>query len=148
MAVVNESAARLIWPHEDAIGQRLLLDIVPEEQPREVIGVVADIPVQRTQEGAQPMVYTSFLQQPSRFRAPWAGMLGQMNFVVRHAGVPLDVVPAVRRAIAEIEPTRPIGTPADSAISRRCFVIGSRTRSRWASLPAWPCCWRRWASTA
>jgi len=38
-------------------------------------------------------------------------MLGQMNFVVRHAGVPLDVVPAVRRAVAEIEPTRPIGTP-------------------------------------
>ena len=112
VAVVNESAARLIWPHEDAIGQRLLLDIVPEERPREVVGVVADIPVQRTQEGAQPMVYTSFLQQPSRFRSPWAGMLGQMNFVVRHAGVPLDVVPAVRRAIAEIEPTRPIGTPA------------------------------------
>ncbi len=124
VAVVNESAARLIWPHQDAIGRRLLVDIVPEERPREIIGVAADIPVQRTQEGAQPMVYTSFLQQPSRFRSPWSLMLGQMNFVVRHAGVPLDVVPAVRRAVAEIEPMRPIGTP--TAVSDLTPILRDR----------------------
>ncbi|HKV98990.1 MAG TPA: ABC transporter permease [Vicinamibacterales bacterium] len=113
VVIVNESAARAIWPHQDAVGQRLTLDIVPEERPREVIGVVSDIPLQRTQVGAQPVVYTSFLQQPSRFRAPWAGLLGQMNFVVRRARPDLDVMPAVRLAVAEIEPTRPIGNAAE-----------------------------------
>jgi len=109
VAIVNESAARLLWPHGDPIGQRITLDIVPEERPREVVGVVSDIPLQRTQVGAQPMVYTSFLQQPTRFRSPWGGMLGQMTFVVRPAGPGLDVVPMVRVAVAEIESTRPIG---------------------------------------
>ncbi len=109
VAIVNESAARLLWPHDDALGQRITLDIVPEEQPREVIGIVGDIPLQRMQAGAQPVVYTSFLQQPSRYRSPWAAMLGQMSFVARRSSGPLDVVPVVRSAIAEIEPTRPIG---------------------------------------
>jgi putative ABC transport system permease protein len=110
VAVVNESAARLLWPAGDALGQRLTLDIVPEEQPREVIGVVRDIPLQRAQVGARPVVYTSFLQQPSRYRAPWSSMLSQMNFVVRPKGAPLDALPALRGAVADVEASRPIGT--------------------------------------
>ncbi len=110
VAVVNESAARLLWPGRDAIGQRLTLDIVPEEQSREVIGLVQDLPLQRAQIGARAVVYASLLQQPSRYRAPWATMLSQMNFIVRARGNPLDVLPALRAAVAEVEPTRPIGS--------------------------------------
>ena len=44
VAIVNETCARRFWPGEDPIGKRLTLDTVPEEQPREVIGVVRDIP--------------------------------------------------------------------------------------------------------
>lgn len=36
-------------------------------------------------------------------------MFGQMTFVVRHAGEPLELVPAIRKAVAEIEP-RPISS--------------------------------------
>jgi putative ABC transport system permease protein len=45
----------------------------------------------------------SYLQQPTRYRRPFGGMFGQMTFVIRHAGEPLSLVPAVRRAVAEVE---------------------------------------------
>ncbi len=112
VAIVNESAARLLWPQQEAIGQQLRLDIVPEERPREVVGVVRDIPLQRAQTGAVPVVYASFLQQPSRYRAPWSGMQSQMNFLVRRGSGPLDVISLARRAVAEVEPTRPLGNIA------------------------------------
>ena len=69
------------------IGKRLTLDTVPEEQSREVIGVVRDIPTRHAGD-PQPVIYASYLQQPSRYRAPWAGLFGQMLFMIRPAGDP------------------------------------------------------------
>src|SRR4029450_1601902 len=65
-AIVNETAARRFWPGEDPIGKRLTLDIVPEEQARDVVGIVRDIPTRHAEE-PQPVVYASFLQQPTRY---------------------------------------------------------------------------------
>ena len=107
VAIVNETCARRFWPGEDPIGKRFTLDTVPEEQPREVIGVVRDIPTRHAQD-PQPVIYASYLQQPSRYRAPWAGLFGQMLFMIRPAGDPHGIMPAARRAIAEIDPDRPL----------------------------------------
>jgi putative ABC transport system permease protein len=107
VAIVNETCARRFWPGQDPIGKRLTLDTVPEEQPREVVGVVRDIPT-RHAESPQPVIYASYLQQPSRYRAPWAGLFGQMLFMIRPTGDPLAIVPVARKAIAEIEPERPL----------------------------------------
>jgi putative ABC transport system permease protein len=109
VAIVNDTAARQFWPGNDPIGQRLTIDVVPDERPREVIGVVRDIPARSGQIEAQPVVYASYLQQPSRYGGPFGTMFGQMTFMVRHASDPLSLVPAVRRAVAEIE-SRPIAS--------------------------------------
>ena len=66
VAIVNEAAARRLWPGEDPIGRRLTLDTVPEEQLREVVGIVRDIPTRHAQTEAQPVIYASLAQQPSR----------------------------------------------------------------------------------
>jgi putative ABC transport system permease protein len=107
VAIINETCARRFWPGEDPIGKRFTLDTVPEEQPRLVVGVVRDIPT-RHAENPQPVIYASYLQQPSRYRAPWAGLFGQMLFMIRPTGDPLAIAPAARKAIAEIDPTRPL----------------------------------------
>jgi putative ABC transport system permease protein len=106
VAVVNETCARRFWPGEDPIGKRFTLDTVPEERPREVIGVVGDIPT-RHAEDAEPVIYASYLQQPSRYRAPWVSLFGQMVFMIRPAGDPAALMPAVRQAIGEVQPGRP-----------------------------------------
>ena len=109
VAIINEAAARQFWPGEDPLGRRLLLDVVPEEQPREVIGVVGDIPTRHARVDPQPVVYASYVQQPSRYRGPYGTMFGQMTFLVRSTHDPLTLVPAVREAVGEIE-TRPVGS--------------------------------------
>ena len=107
VAVVNEAAAKQFWPGADPIGQRLTIDIVPEERAREVVGVVRDIPTRHGQIDPQPVIYASYLQQPNRYRGPFGVMFSQMLFVVRHPADPISLVPLVRKAAAEIEP-RPI----------------------------------------
>jgi putative ABC transport system permease protein len=108
--VVNESAARTFWPAEDPVGKRVRLDTVPEEQVREVVGVVPDIPLRHAEVATRPMVYASYLQQPGRWRAPWRTLFGNMTFVVRTTGDPNAALPAVRQALAGIDPDRPVAS--------------------------------------
>ena len=107
VAVVNETMARRLWTGEDPIGKRVTLDIVPDEQPREIVGVVRDIPVRRG-EPAEPAIYTSYLQQPLRYGGQFANMLGQMTFYVRATADPMNLVPEIRRTVATLERDRPV----------------------------------------
>jgi putative ABC transport system permease protein len=108
VAVINETMARRFWPGEDPIGKRLTLSVVAGEQPREIIGVVRDIPPRRATPDPQPVMYTSYLQQARTYRGPSGNMFGQMTFLLRASGDPMSLVPAARKAVAEIEPDRPI----------------------------------------
>jgi putative ABC transport system permease protein len=132
VAVVNESLARQLWPGGDAIGKRILLDVSPDEQAREVVGVVRDIPTRRAQIEAEPVVYAPSRQQPSTARPQFAGIFGRMTFVVRTAGDPSRLVSAVRRAVAEVEPDRPLTNLTSGRVERYLwgrhayvFVVGA-----------------------
>ncbi len=111
VAVINETTARRFWPGQDPIGKRFTLDVVPEEQPREVIGVVRDIPTQSQDPDPAPVIYASYLQQPARYRGPFGNMFGQMTFVLR-TGNPLALLAEARRAVAEVDPDRPLANIA------------------------------------
>jgi len=83
--VINQAAARKYWPDQDALGQRLTLN----GQERVVVGIVGDIrdfgleaPVR--QEGYIPLAQ--------------ARILGA-TLVMRTAGDPLKLLPAVKAAI-------------------------------------------------
>src|SRR6185436_8561323 len=108
VAIINQAMADKYWPGANPIGQRLLLDIVPEEQPREIVAVVGDLPLGRLDHGASPMVYTSQLQQPLKYRVPYGQSRIQMTFLLRLSG-PIDaVVPLVRRAVADVDSRLPV----------------------------------------
>jgi hypothetical protein len=130
-AVVNEALAQQLWPGQDPIGRRVDIGISADERPREIVGVVRDIPTRRAQLVAEPVIYTSSTQQPPTVRPPWLGLYGRMTFVVRSTGEPSALVPTIRRAVADVEPDRPLAGMASEVIERYMwsrhsyvFVIG------------------------
>jgi predicted permease len=106
--VVNDAMARAVAGTASPLGRRLRLDLGDGEQPREIVGVVGDIPTRLEHTIAQPIVYTSYLQQPRRYGGPAVGMFAGMTFVLRpDAGID-TVLAAARRAASAITPDRPL----------------------------------------
>jgi predicted permease len=106
VAVINETAARRFWPGENPLGKHLAVEGF--DGTREVVGVIRDIPIRAAFRDEDPVIYTSYLQQPPRFHAPVAGMFGQMTFVLRGRAGPAALLAAARRAVAEIDPEHPV----------------------------------------
>ena len=101
VTVINETAARRFWPGEDPIGKRVWFGSAPgftdPAHPVEVVGVVSDVKYWPPNEPIGPDFYTSYLQ----FTYP-------SSLYVVKAADPATVIPAIRRAVAEIDPTLPI----------------------------------------
>jgi putative ABC transport system permease protein len=108
VAMVNETAARRFWPNEDPIGKRLKFDLSPGEGPREVIAVVHDSASSRLQTRQEAAVYVPFVQTSSQVSGPYTFLRLQLTFVVRTVGVPASLLPALRHAVAEIDPNLPV----------------------------------------
>ena len=63
MVIINQTMAKQFWPGEEPIGQRITFDLVPDEQPREIVGIVGDTLLGRFQQQAPPIIYVPHLQQ-------------------------------------------------------------------------------------
>jgi ABC-type antimicrobial peptide transport system permease subunit len=85
------------------------LDFVPDEQPREIVGVVGDTLVSYYQRLPEPMIYVPHVQQTEMWQGPSWNSRAMMVFVVRTAGDPVAAIPSVRSAAAEIDPSKPAG---------------------------------------
>jgi predicted permease len=60
VAVLNESAARALWPNEDAIGKRIV-----SGRHYRIVGVIPNLKMRRLDIAASPQIYSSLLQEPS-----------------------------------------------------------------------------------
>jgi putative ABC transport system permease protein len=126
VAVINETMARRFWPGESPIGKRFTVDAATGELPREVIGVVRDVALQYIRIGPpQAVAYTLYVQQPERYEGFNANMFGQMTFFVRSRQEPSSLASAARRAVAEVDPDRPI-----SNIQTMTDFLGDGIRTR------------------
>ena len=96
VVLVNDALARQQWPGEDPIGRRVRFG--DEDAWMTVVGVVGDIRHLGPAVPPRPELY-----QPSSQRSfPF------MAFVVRTAGEPDALVPTLRRAAAELDPSLPL----------------------------------------
>jgi putative ABC transport system permease protein len=125
VAIVNETLARHLWPHGGAAGNQLIVDHVRVE----IVGVVKDFQFLRTSEAAVPTAYLNFWQQDTRDN--WSH---DSRTHVGTVGSAAAMLPAIKRAIAEIDPDVPIadaqalGDSLDYAFSdvraaRALFVV-------------------------
>ncbi len=106
--IINETMRRRYFPSEDPIGKRVTLDWVPDERPREIIGVVRDMASSPMQKEQMAAMYVPHLQQPSKWTGPnWYSRSG-MYFVIRTAGDAMTLLPAVKSAVAEVDRGTPV----------------------------------------
>jgi putative ABC transport system permease protein len=82
--------------------------VSPEDQPREIIAVVHDTPSDLQQKTQQPAVYVPVFQNGPHVTGPLTSLRFQLTFVVRTLGDPMSALPAVQKAVAEIDPNRPL----------------------------------------
>jgi putative ABC transport system permease protein len=106
--IISKAMAERWWPKEDPIGQRVTLDFVPNEVPREIVGVVGDTK-NRFQQRPEPVVYVPQIQQPKQWPGPAWNFRAAMYFVMRTPGDPNSIVPAMKAAVNEIDSTKPAG---------------------------------------
>jgi putative ABC transport system permease protein len=107
--IINQTLARRFFANEDPLGKRLTLDFVPEEKPRQIVAVVGDTTQNRFQDKQAAFVYVPYTQQTPRWLGPYWSDRAGMYFLLRTSGDPMGIVPAMRRAVAEIDPNKPVG---------------------------------------
>jgi putative ABC transport system permease protein len=111
VVIISQAMARQFFPGEDPVGQQLRFDFVPNERPRQVVGVVGDTLTGPLQSSAAPTIYVPQVQQGPTFVGPLVYLRAGMAFILRTNSNPLTLVPAVKRAVAEIDPATPVSGP-------------------------------------
>lgn len=126
---INETAARVMFPGQDAVGKRMKLSNTtgPEQPWRTIAGVVADVRQRGLDQAPRPEMfipYRQFLHFSAKVQAR------TMTLVVRTAGEPEQLMSAVRGALRGIDPEIPLADArpmtevlAASVADRRLNVI-------------------------
>ena len=103
VAVINETAARLYWSNDDAIGRTIRYYPQETSPSIQIVGIVGDVRSLGPAEPAPPAVYVPFAQAP---RPPYEGRA--MTFIVRTSGDPSAIVASARAAVTELAPGLPL----------------------------------------
>jgi predicted permease len=99
VAVLNDVLARRLWPNSNATSRTLLVD----GQRYEVVGVVRDAQYYAFGEAARPQLFLSYWQPNTRDAF---GKDSRMH--IRVAGDAPQMMSAIRRAVAAVDPNVPI----------------------------------------
>jgi putative ABC transport system permease protein len=96
VAVLSETLARRLFPNQDPLGKRFKLPGSGAELTT-VVGVVADIRHKGLDQDIENALYLSYRQTPRG-----------MALVLRSAGEPSSLAPALRNVVREIDPALPV----------------------------------------
>jgi putative ABC transport system permease protein len=111
VAIINETMARRFFADENPLGKHISVDLSPEDQPREIVAVVKDIPASNPQTRQEPAIFTPFQQEAMHSTGPFTGLHLQMTYLLRTQGDPMKELPAVRRAMDDFDRNQPIIDP-------------------------------------
>jgi predicted permease len=92
--IVNQSMAQKFWPKDDPVGKRIRED----SGWLTVVGVVGNVRHWGLDNENQPQFFRPYTQ------AAWP----VMHVVVRTAAAPMSYAPAIKKALSELEPDRPV----------------------------------------
>jgi predicted permease len=96
VAIINETAARRLFGHQNPIGRRIGVGTAGDTI---LIGVVQDSKLNSLREETPPVMYRPFLQ---------SGPPGRMTFAIRTVVPPMSMLAAVRRELDAYERNLPL----------------------------------------
>jgi predicted permease len=111
VAIVNETMARRFFGDENPIGRHIRVDLSAEDQQREIVAVVKDIPASNPQTRQEPAIFIPFVQAAAHTIGPNTDLHLQMTFLLRTTGDPMGELPVVQRAVQEIDRNQPLIDP-------------------------------------
>jgi putative ABC transport system permease protein len=114
--IINRTLARQFWPDADPLGARLAIDTPSNTRIAEIVGVVGDVRPERFEGEDWPMIYSPYDQVP---------VMG-LTLVVRAAGRPESIAPAVTGEIRRLDPEQVVADvkPMEAVVDRA--VAGAR----------------------
>jgi predicted permease len=98
IAVVNEMFARRYFPGENPVGRTFKMD--SPTRTIEIVGVARDTKYNQLRNDIVPVMFLPHRQSPTR----------GVTFSVRSSVPPFSLLPAVRQAVATIDPNLPLST--------------------------------------
>jgi putative ABC transport system permease protein len=113
VAIVNQTMARRCWPKQDAVGKRFG-DGRPDHWIT-VVGVIADMRQTSLADDPDAESFVPYAQSP----------VATMALIVRSAGDPLSLAPAIRAAVRELDKDLPL-----SGVAALAGNLSTSTRSR------------------
>lgn len=113
VAVINESFANRFFGREDPIGRQIRLGASSPVRQATIVGIVGDLRHDRLDVPPNPEVYVNYLQAP-----PYAPLL-----TIRTATDPAALVPSIRNALREVDPSiRPLSIRTMSEVRSASVV--------------------------
>ena len=98
-AVINESAAKVLWPNTDPIGRRFRVN-GPAGREVEVVGIARDGRYVSLTEGQRAYMFLPLFQDQQIFNSRW----GAEVMIVRTAASASSQAAAMRRALSAVDP--------------------------------------------
>jgi putative ABC transport system permease protein len=120
--IINHSLKERYWPNTSALGKRMRISGIQAQ----VVGVVGDVHTSGLDVAPDQVLYLPMLDAAG---SPGLMALGAMTITVRTAVEPLSVVPAIRRAIAELDGDLPMANVRSmenvvgESLSRSSFMM-------------------------
>jgi putative ABC transport system permease protein len=111
VAIINETTAKTHWPNEDPLGKRFTFG---GDRWMTVVGIVADT---RRAGVDRPVVTESY--------QPYTQDPRSMTVLIRTAGEPAAIAPALRAVVRELDPDQPLARVAPLG-----ELIGNQTAAR------------------
>jgi len=96
--IVNRVFADRAFHSTDPIGRRFRFSDRADKPSYEVVGVAGDVRLSNLRQPAPPTVYQSYQQET----------IERVDVAVRAARAPASLIPAIRRAVASVDPDLPI----------------------------------------
>ncbi|HEX5727391.1 MAG TPA: ABC transporter permease, partial [Longimicrobiaceae bacterium] len=98
VALVSEALARRFFPGEDPVGRRITIGVMGPPVTREIVGVVAGVRPQGLDSPPRPELFVPHAQHGT----------GSMIFVARTRGRPGPLLPALQRAVWDVDPDQTV----------------------------------------